>query len=74
MCYFALKDKRLQAELDAKTGGDLTRQFRRDDWIRLTHEGDEHLGIIYYGPTVGKSNVRQFSLVFKEDDLIEVEE
>ena len=56
------------------TAGDLTRQFQKDDWIRLSHEGEERLGIIYYGETVGNSNVKRYALVFNEEELEEIDD
>ena len=66
---YRLKDKELQNRLDELTDGALSRQFESDDWIRLLHEGTGHYGIIYYGETLGDTDLKRYALVFNEEEL-----
>lgn len=69
---YRLKDKSLLAQLDFLTFGGLTEAFKRDDWLIVSHEGDERLGIIEFGDFVGNSKERQFRLIFRVADIEEV--
>lgn len=69
---YRLKDKSLQNRLDDLTYGELTDAFKRDDWLLVSHEGDERLGIIEFGDFVGNSKERQYRLVFRIADIEEV--
>ena len=71
---YRLKDRALQNRLDELTDGALSRQFEKDDWIRLLHEGTGHYGIIYYGETLGDTDLKRYALVFREDELEEVDD
>ena len=69
---YRLKDRALQSRLDDLTYGELTDAFKRDDWLIVSHEGDERLGIIEFGDFVGNSKERQYRLVFRIADIEEV--
>lgn len=69
---YRLKDRSLQNRLDDLTYGELTDAFKRDDWLLVSHEGDERLGIIEFGDFVGNSKERQYRLVFRIADIEEV--
>ena len=69
---YRLKDKSLLAQLDFLTFGGLTEAFKRDDWLIVSHEGDERLGIIEFRDLVGASKERQFRLTFTVADTAEV--
>ena len=66
---YRLKDRELQNRLDELTDGALSRQFENDDWIRLLHEGTGNYGIIYYGETLGDTDLKRYALVLNEEEL-----